>query len=136
MPKGTISSWIVLILAGIRESVWATALGKSQGFTEIVPYIVFIVGLILSIPSSTAYAVWVGIGAALTVLYAIARGRSLLGRSPAEDPSSGRDQVAQSDMTVASILPRKNMTATATTSSAMPMISISGSCWSRVVSFP
>ncbi|WP_295728507.1 multidrug efflux SMR transporter [uncultured Bifidobacterium sp.] len=74
MPKGTISSWIVLILAGIRESVWATALGKSQGFTEIVPYIVFIVGLILSIPSSTAYAVWVGIGAALTVLYAIARG--------------------------------------------------------------
>ena len=82
--KGTMSSWIVLILAGICESVWVTALGKSQGFTKIVPDIVFIVGLIASmaglafamrnIPTSTAYAVWVGIGAALTVLYAMATG--------------------------------------------------------------
>ena len=46
--KEAMSSWIVLILAGICESVWATALGKSQGFTKIVPDIVFIVGLILS----------------------------------------------------------------------------------------
>ena len=78
------SSWIVLIFAGICESVWAIALGKSQGFTKIVPNIVFIVGLILSmmglafamrnILTSTAYAVWVGIGAALTVLYAMATG--------------------------------------------------------------
>ena len=82
--KAAMSSWIVLILAGICESVWATALGKSQGFTKIVPDIVFILGLILSmmglafamrnIPTSTAYAVWVGIGAALTVLYAMATG--------------------------------------------------------------
>ena len=80
--KGAKSSCTVLILAGICESVWATALGKSQGFTKIVPDMVFIVGLILSmvglalamrnIPTSTAYAVWVGIGAALTVLYAMA----------------------------------------------------------------
>ena len=78
------SSWIVLIPADICESVWATALGKSQGFTKIVPDMAFIVGLILSmvgltfamrsIPTSTAYAVWVGIGAALTVLYAMATG--------------------------------------------------------------
>ena len=82
--KGVMSSWIVLIFAGICESVWATALGKSQGFTKIIPDIVFIVGLILSmmglafamrnIPTSTAYAVWVCIGAALTVLYAMATG--------------------------------------------------------------
>ena len=80
--KGAMSSWIILILAGVCESVWTTALGKSQGFTKIVPDMVFIVGLILSmvglalamrsIPTSTAYAVWVGIGAALTVLYAMA----------------------------------------------------------------
>lgn len=86
MPRGTISSWIVLILAGIRESIWATAMGKSQGFTEIVPYIVFIVGLILSIPSSMAYAVWVGIGAALTVLYAIARGSKPVWTIPGRRP--------------------------------------------------
>ena len=41
--KGAMSSWIVLIFAGICESVWATALGKSQGLTKIVPDIVFIV---------------------------------------------------------------------------------------------
>ena len=46
--KGAMSSWIVLIFAGVCESVWATALGKSQGFTKIVPDILFIVGLILS----------------------------------------------------------------------------------------
>ena len=57
-------------------------------------------------------------------------------RFPAEGRSSGRELVAQSDMTVASILPRKSMTATATTISMMPMISINGSCWSRVVSLP
>ena len=51
--KEAMSSWIVLILAGICESVWATALGKSQGFTKIVPDIVFIVGLILR-----AWLVW------------------------------------------------------------------------------
>ena len=82
--KEAMSSWIVLILAGICESAWATALGKSQGFTKIVPDIIFIVGLFLSmvglafamhsIPTSTAYAVWVGIGAALTALYAMATG--------------------------------------------------------------
>ena len=65
--KGTMSSWIILILAGICESVWATALGKSQGFTKITPDIVFVVGLVLSmvglsfamrnILTSTAYAV-------------------------------------------------------------------------------
>lgn len=40
--KGTTSSWIVLILAGIRESVWAAALGESQGFAKIVPDIVLL----------------------------------------------------------------------------------------------
>ena len=74
-------SWIILILSGVLEAVWATALGKSEGFTKLWPTVVFGVGLVLSmaglafamrdISTGTAYAVWVGIGAALTVLYAM-----------------------------------------------------------------
>ncbi|PPI17832.1 ligand-binding protein SH3 [Rathayibacter sp. AY1B1] len=72
-------SWIVLILSGVLEAVWATALGKSEGFTRLGPSIVFGVGVVASmaglayamreLPTGTAYAVWVGIGASLTVLY-------------------------------------------------------------------
>jgi quaternary ammonium compound-resistance protein SugE len=74
-------SWIILIISGVLEAVWATALGKSEGFTKLWPTVIFGVGLLLSmgglamamrtIPIGTAYAVWVGIGAALTVLYAM-----------------------------------------------------------------
>ena len=77
-------SWIILIVSGLLEAVWATALGKSEGFTKPVPSFVFGVGLVLSmiglavamreIPTGTAYAVWVGIGAALTVTYAMVTG--------------------------------------------------------------
>lgn len=75
-------AWIVLILSGTMEAVWATALGKSDGFTKLSPTLVFIGGLVLSmaglayamrsLPIGTAYAVWVGIGAVLTVSYATA----------------------------------------------------------------
>ncbi|MBO1739846.1 multidrug efflux SMR transporter [Leifsonia sp. TF02-11] len=74
-------SWIVLILSGVLEAVWATALGKSAGFTRLWPSMVFGVAVVASmaglayamreISTGTAYAVWVGIGAALTVLYAM-----------------------------------------------------------------
>ena len=77
-------SWIILIISGVLEAVWATALGKSEGFTKLVPTIVFGVGLVASmgglafalreIPTGTGYAVWVGIGAALTVGYAMVTG--------------------------------------------------------------
>jgi quaternary ammonium compound-resistance protein SugE len=72
-------SWIVLILSGVLEAVWATALGKSEGLTRLGPSVVFGVGVVASmaglayamreLPTGTAYAVWVGIGASLTVLY-------------------------------------------------------------------
>ncbi|WP_315771225.1 DMT family transporter [Rhodococcoides kroppenstedtii] len=75
---------IVLFVSGILEAVWATALGRSAGFTRLTPTIVFAVALILSmvglavamrsIPTGTAYAVWVGIGASLTVAYAMITG--------------------------------------------------------------
>jgi quaternary ammonium compound-resistance protein SugE len=77
-------SWLVLVVSGVLEAVWATALGKSEGFSRLGPSIVFVVGLILSmvglayamrdLPVGTAYAVWVGIGAVLTVAYAMATG--------------------------------------------------------------
>lgn len=77
-------SWIILILSGVLEAVWATALGASAGFTRLWPSVLFVVGLLASmaglafamreIPTGTAYAVWVGIGAALTVLYAMVFG--------------------------------------------------------------
>lgn len=77
-------SWIILILSGILEAVWATALGRSEGFTRLGPSVVFGVALVISmgglayamrdLPVGTAYAVWVGIGASLTVVYAMLTG--------------------------------------------------------------
>ena len=34
-------SWIILIASGVLEAVWATALGKSEGFTKLWPSIIF-----------------------------------------------------------------------------------------------
>lgn len=77
-------SWLVLILSGVLEAVWATALGKSGGLSRLVPSVVFLGALALSmsglayamreLPVGTAYGVWVGIGAVLTVVYAMATG--------------------------------------------------------------
>jgi len=82
--RGATMSWFILVISGVLEAVWATALGRSEGFTKLVPSIVFGVGLVASmaglamamreIPTGTAYAVWVGIGASLTVVYAMATG--------------------------------------------------------------
>ncbi|QTE28001.1 DMT family transporter [Pengzhenrongella sicca] len=77
-------SWIVLVLSGILEAVWATALGKSEGFTRPAAVATFVTALALSmaglayamrsLPVGTSYAVWVGIGAVLTVTYAMLTG--------------------------------------------------------------
>jgi quaternary ammonium compound-resistance protein SugE len=79
-------SWIVLIGSGILEAVWATALGKSEGLSKLWPSVIFFGGLAVSmlglayamreIPTGTAYAVWVGIGATLTVVWAMITGDS------------------------------------------------------------
>jgi quaternary ammonium compound-resistance protein SugE len=76
--------WIVLLASAVLEAVWATALGASNGFTELVPSIVFGVAIVLSmlglgfavkhIPISTAYAIWTGTGAALTVTWGMLTG--------------------------------------------------------------
>ena len=80
----TVMSWIILIASGVLEAVWATALGKSEGFTKLWPSVIFGAALAVSmgglawamreIPIGTAYAVWVGIGAALTVAWSMFTG--------------------------------------------------------------
>jgi quaternary ammonium compound-resistance protein SugE len=77
-------SWLVLVLSGVLEAVWATALGRSDGLTRLVPTATFAVALVASmaglawamrtLPLGTSYAVWVGIGAALTAGFAMATG--------------------------------------------------------------
>jgi quaternary ammonium compound-resistance protein SugE len=77
-------AWLVLLVSAVFEAVWATALGQSDGFSEVVPTVVFAVAFTLSmlglgwaarfIPIGTAYAVWTGLGAALTVGYAVLTG--------------------------------------------------------------
>jgi quaternary ammonium compound-resistance protein SugE len=76
--------WIVLLISAVLEAVWATALGASNGFTVLLPSLVFVVAIVLSmlglgyaakhIPISTAYAIWTGTGAALTVAWAMLTG--------------------------------------------------------------
>ncbi|MCY1143351.1 quaternary ammonium compound efflux SMR transporter SugE [Actinoplanes sp. Pm04-4] len=71
-------AWIVLVVSGVLESVWAVALGRSQGFSRLAPSVIFAVALVASmvglgyalrsIPIGTGYAVWVGIGAVGTAL--------------------------------------------------------------------
>ncbi len=81
-------AWVILLASAVLEAVWATALGLSDGFSRALPTVVFAVAATLSmlglglavkrIPLGTAYAVWVGLGAALTVGWAM-----VLGTEPA-----------------------------------------------------
>ena len=64
--------WLLLLLAGIFEIIWAVAMKYSNGFTIIIPstitaitYILSAVFLALSLkhlPLGTAYVMWVGFG--------------------------------------------------------------------------
>lgn len=80
--------WLILVASGVMEAAWATALSASRGFRRLWPSVVFVVTLglsmwglayaMLTIPVGTAYAVWVGIGAVLTVTLAVLRGEERL----------------------------------------------------------
>jgi len=66
-------NWIILILAGLFEVVWAVGLKYTDGFTRLWPSIGTLAAMLVSfallshamksLPMGTAYAVWVGIGA-------------------------------------------------------------------------
>lgn len=72
-------AWLILVVSGGLETVWAVSLARSAGFTRLLPSAVFGVALLLSmaglgyalrtLPVGTAYAVWVGIGAVGTAGY-------------------------------------------------------------------
>jgi quaternary ammonium compound-resistance protein SugE len=75
---------LILVTSGVLEAVWATALKHSDGFSRLIPSVIFVVSLLFSmaglafamrsLPTGTSYAVWVGIGAVLTVAYAMLTG--------------------------------------------------------------
>lgn len=71
-------AWILLIVAGLLEIGWAIGLKYTHGFTKLWPSVLTIAGIVTSmyllsvaartLPIGTAYAVWVGIGAAGTAI--------------------------------------------------------------------
>jgi quaternary ammonium compound-resistance protein SugE len=77
-------AWAILVVSGMLEAVWATALSSSNGFRRKGPTALFLIAMVASmaglayamteLPTGTAYAVWVGIGATLTVLWEIVSG--------------------------------------------------------------
>ena len=72
-------NWLLLLVAGCFEIAWAIGLKYTEGFTRPWPTLLTVSAVIISIallgltmrtlPVGTAYAVWVGIGAAGTVLF-------------------------------------------------------------------
>ncbi len=80
-------SWIILLIAGLLEVVWAVGLKYTHGFSRLTPSIITITAMVISmallswamtpLPVGTAYAIWTGIGA----VWAAITGILLLGES-------------------------------------------------------
>ena len=74
-------AWVYLVVAGLLEVAWATAMKYSEGFTRLWPSVATIVLMLMSfallsqamqlLPLGTVYAVWTGIGAVGSVLVGI-----------------------------------------------------------------
>ena len=74
-------AWFILLLAGLLEIGFTTAMRYPGVFTQVVPTAIFLAFSLLSfvlltvasetIPLGTSYAVWTGIGAAGTVIVGI-----------------------------------------------------------------
>jgi len=79
--KGVVMNWILLILAGLLEIVWAIGLKYTDGFTRLWPTVATVSAMLISLallgivmktlPVSTAYAVWMGIGVVGTAILGI-----------------------------------------------------------------
>jgi len=79
--KGVAMNWILLILAGLLEIVWAVGLKYTEGFTRLWPSVITVAAMLVSLallgvamrtlPASTAYAVWMGIGVVGTAILGI-----------------------------------------------------------------
>lgn len=74
-------AWVVLIVAGLFETVWATALAQPGWYSRPQTLAAFVLGSVISlgglsyalrtIPVGTGYAVWTGIGAVTTAVYGL-----------------------------------------------------------------
>jgi quaternary ammonium compound-resistance protein SugE len=74
-------AWVYLVIAGLLEVVWAVGLKKTEGFTRLGPSLLTLAAMVASfvllaqalrtLPTGTAYAVWVGIGAVGTALFGL-----------------------------------------------------------------
>ncbi len=66
-------AWIILIVAGLFEVVWAFSMKQSEGFSRLWPSLVTVGAMAVSLaglawamrtlPLGTAYTVWTGVGA-------------------------------------------------------------------------
>jgi quaternary ammonium compound-resistance protein SugE len=75
-------AWIILVVAGLLETGWAVGLKYTEGFTRPLASVLTAVAIVASmyllslaaqtLPIGTAYAVWVGIGAAGTAILGVA----------------------------------------------------------------
>lgn len=75
-------TWIILVLAGLFEIVWAVGLKYTHGFTRLWPSVGTVAGMLASfwllalamksLPLGTAYAVWTGIGTVGSAIAGIA----------------------------------------------------------------
>jgi quaternary ammonium compound-resistance protein SugE len=75
-------AWILLLIAGVFEVVWAYYMKQSSGFTRAIPTVITISTMIVSflllslamrtLPLGTAYTVWTGIGAVGTFAVGVA----------------------------------------------------------------
>lgn len=71
-------AWILLVVAGLLEVVWAIGMKQSQGFTKLWPSVWTIDAMLASfgllavamrtLPLGISYTVWVGIGAVGSVI--------------------------------------------------------------------
>ena len=74
-------SWLILFFAGLLETVWATGLKYTEGFSRPLPTVGTLIAMAASfwllsiamkeLPLGTAYAVWTGIGAVGAVILGI-----------------------------------------------------------------
>lgn len=74
-------AWLLLLIAGLFEIVWAIGLKYSAGFTRFWPSAITVAGMLASIvllgiamkslPVGTSYAIWVGVGATGTAILGI-----------------------------------------------------------------
>jgi quaternary ammonium compound-resistance protein SugE len=81
IPSTAGVAWSLLVLAGLLEVGWAVGLRYTDGFTRPLPSVLTVLAIAASmvllslavrtLPIGTAYAVWVGIGAAGAALLGI-----------------------------------------------------------------